>query len=83
MRDEPCADAVVNKKFGLIPSKIVNLSLMAPKLQELYSISSKLPELRVAIAKSDGALELSTHLDVPLKMEVKHLVKPGRRILRR
>lgn len=65
MRDEPRAtiSAVLSEKFGLSPLAIINVSPMAPKLQELHIITSKLPDLRAAIAKSNGALKLSTRLD--------------------
>ena len=65
MRDEPRAtvSAVLCEKFGLTPSVIVNVSPMAHKVQELHIITSKLPELRAAVAKSNGTLKLSTCLD--------------------
>lgn len=65
MRDEPRAtiSAVLKEKFGLPSSVIINVSPIAPKLQELHIISSKLPELKAAVNRSNVALQLSTRLD--------------------
>ena len=65
LRDEPRAtvSAVLIEKFGLNPATIVNISPIAPKLQELHIVSSRLSDLRAAVAKSNGVLKVSTCLD--------------------
>jgi hypothetical protein len=68
MKDEPRAtiSAVLNKKFDVPLDTIINVSPMAPKLQELVIDSRRLDSLRSAIARSGGNLKLSTKLDARL-----------------
>lgn len=55
--------AVLEANYGLTPFTIVNVSPMAPELQELHIFASRLPDLAAAVAKTDGALLLSASLD--------------------
>ena len=55
--------AVLSEKFDLAPHAIINVSPIGPQLQELHIIASKLPNLRDAVAKTNGRLKISTKLD--------------------
>lgn len=64
-RDEHRAtpSAVLEEKFGLARNTIVNVSPIGYQLQELHIMSSKLPSLKSAIARTGGKLRLTTTLD--------------------
>ena len=68
MRDEPRATiaAVLNKHYELPLDTIVNVSPIAPKLQELVISSKRLDSLRSVVARSGGALKMTTKLDARL-----------------
>ena len=55
--------AVLTEKFDLAPDCIINVSSMGPQIQELHIVASKLSDLQAAVAKTQGALKLSTKLD--------------------
>jgi hypothetical protein len=68
LRDEPHAtiSAVMNTHYALPLDTIVNVSPMAPKLQELVVDSRRLSALKAAVAKSEGKLKISCILDALL-----------------
>jgi hypothetical protein len=68
LRDEPRAtiSAVMNTHYALPLDTIVNVSPMAPKLQELVVDSRRLSALKAAVAKSEGKLKISCILDARL-----------------
>jgi hypothetical protein len=68
LRDEPRAtiSAVMNTHYALPLDTIVNVSPMAPKLQELVVDSRRLSTLKAAVAKSEGKLKIRCILDVRL-----------------
>ena len=55
--------AVLTEKFKLAPHTIINVSPMGPSIQELHIVASKLPSLREAVARTEGALKLTLKLD--------------------
>lgn len=55
--------AVLEVEFGLAPSTIINVSPIAPELQELHIIASRFPDLVAAVAKTNDALRISSILD--------------------
>jgi hypothetical protein len=69
-QDEPPRDearatitAVMNTHYALPLDTIVNVSPMAPKLQELVVESRRLSDLKTTVAKSDGKIKISCILD--------------------
>jgi hypothetical protein len=67
LRDEPRATitAVMNTHYALPLDTIVNVSPMAPKLQELVVESRRLSDLKTTVVKSDGKIKISCILDAP------------------
>ena len=55
--------AVLIEKFNLAQHTILNVSPMGPRIQELHIMASKLGSLQAAVARTEGALKLTTKLD--------------------